>query len=203
MKKSLLVNVYGAPGSGKSTLALGLAYYLKRDRLDVDLASEYAKELTYDERWNTLKDQIHIFAEQRARIERLLPHCDVVVTDCPVLLGALYYPELFPDSFRDLMRWSVEEHDTLNLFLERAHPYSTHGRRQSEGESDVISQEMKSFLDKSGVKYHVLKGDDAGLEQARGLVRARLDATAQRDFFSEWDCAACEPDPCHCANIGC
>lgn len=183
-------------------MALGLTYYLKRDRLDVDIASEYAKELSYDERWNTLKDQIGIFAEQRSRIERLLPHCDVVVTDCPVLLGALYYPELFPDSFRDLMLWSVQEHDTLNLFLERDHPYSTHGRRQSEGESDVIAQEMKSFLDKSGVEYHILKGNDDGLREALKLIHARIDPV---DLLSSApdDCAACEPDPCHCVDIGC
>lgn len=163
-------------------MAAGLFYRLKRRGINAELAHEYAKDATYDERWNTLKDQIYIFAKQRSRIERLIPHCDVIVTDCPVLLGANYYPELFPDSFRELLLWSFNQHDTLNLFLTREHPYSTHGRRQTEGESDQIAQEMQDFLTKNGVEYGTVPGSDAGLDAALDAVMMRLATRGDPQF---------------------
>lgn len=172
----LVVNLFGAPGTGKSTMALGLTYFLKRDRLNVELASEYAKELTFAQRMlgaASLQDQIYIFAKQRARIEQLIPHSDIVVTDCPVLLGANYYAELFPDSFRDLLLWSFNSYTSLNVYITRSHEYSTVGRRQSEAESDQIAEEMRTFIDKHGVDYIEVSGDDAGLEIVLAEIRNR------------------------------
>jgi hypothetical protein len=156
-------------------MAAGLFYRLKRSGIRAELATEAAKEYTYDERWNTLKDQIFVFAEQRSRIERLVPHCDVIVTDCPVLLGANYYPELFPDSFRELLVWAFNQHDTLNIFIERSAPYSTHGRRQTEEESDQIAREMVAFLDGNEIDYCTVNGDDDGLEAALVLIGEELE----------------------------
>lgn len=176
MKKPLVINLFGAPGAGKSTMALGLAYSLKKQKLNAELATEYAKDMTFDERWGTLRDQIYIFAKQRARIERLVPHCDVIVTDCPVLLGANYYPELFPDSFRELLLWSFNQHDTLNLFLNRVHEYQTTGRRQTAEESDQIAQEMRDFLTSNGVNFVELPGNEEGLTQVLDMVDLRMNA---------------------------
>lgn len=174
MSKPLVVNLFGAPCAGKSTMALGIAYHLKCRKLNAELATEYAKDMTFDERWGTLRDQIYIFAKQRARIERLVPHCDVIVTDCPVLLGANYYPELFPDSFRELLLWSFNQHDTLNIFLNRVQEYQTTGRRQDEAESDQIAVEMKDFLRSNAVNFIELTGDENGLHTALDLIDVRM-----------------------------
>ena len=45
MKKTLVVNLLGAPGSGKSTIAASIFSKLKFQNLNVELVSEYAKEL--------------------------------------------------------------------------------------------------------------------------------------------------------------
>jgi hypothetical protein len=135
--------------------------------------------LTYDARFDgaaSLRDQIYIFAKQRSRIERLVPHCEVIVTDCPVLLGANYYPELFPDSFRELLVWAFNEHDSINFFLDRAHNYSSHGRRQTEAESDQIANEMIAFLDKHDVAYQRTLGSDEGLERILDAIHSRIDS---------------------------
>jgi RecA/RadA recombinase len=161
----LVVNLFGAPGAGKSTMALGLTYYLKKAKFNAELVAEYAKDLTFDKRMlgpASLQDQIYIFAKQRARLERLLPHSDVVVTDCPILLGANYYPELFPDSFRELLLWSFNQHNTVNFFLNRVHDYSSVGRRQSAEEADQIAVEMKEFLTKNAIDFIEVAGDDGG-----------------------------------------
>jgi hypothetical protein len=177
VKKPLILNLFGAPGAGKSTAAYGLTYYLKKRKLNAEMASEYAKELTFDERFSgaaSLKDQIYIFAKQRSRIERLVPHCDVVVTDCPVLLGASYYPELFPDAFRELLLWSFNQHDTINFFLNRVHDYETVGRRQTAEESDQIAVEMKDFMTSNGVNFFEMPGSDDGLMRMLHAVSLRL-----------------------------
>lgn len=163
----LVVNLFGAPSAGKSTQAAGLFYKLKREGIKAEFAHEYAKELHFDGRMNgaaSLQDQIYIFAKQRSRIERLIAHSDVIVTDCPVLLGALYYPELYPDSFRELMLWAYTQHWSVNFFLDRVHEYQPIGRRQTAEESDKIAKEMKTFLLKNNVPYHIADGSDEGLE---------------------------------------
>jgi hypothetical protein len=176
-KKPLVVNLFGGPGAGKTTMASGLFYFLKCARMNVEFAHEYAKELHFGGRMKgaaSLQDQIYIFAKQRSRVERLLPHSDIVVTDCPVLLGANYYPELFPDSFRELLLWSFAQHNTLNLFVKRVQPYAPIGRRQSAEEADAIAEEMMKFLSDKGVAFETVSGDEDGIEQAMALIKERM-----------------------------
>jgi hypothetical protein len=206
---TLVVNLFGAPCAGKSTMAAGLFYCLKRAGVRAELAGEYAKDLTYDARFEgaaSLRDQIYIFAKQRSRIERLVPHCEVIITDCPVLLGASYYPELFPDSFRELLVWAFNEHDTMNFFLNREHAYSTHGRRQTEEESDQIAKEMMEFLDSNGVIYQETTGSDGGLEAALHAIHSKL-GTPDRFYETIKKLALPEPyksaDACWvCEGVG-
>lgn len=44
-KKSLIVNLIGAPGTGKSTLMAQVFSKLKWDKVDVEMVSEFAKAL--------------------------------------------------------------------------------------------------------------------------------------------------------------
>ena len=141
----------------------------------------------------------------------------MIITDCPVLLGASYYPELFPDSFRDLLLWAFNKHDTMNFFVERQHAYSTHGRRQTAEESDQIAAEMAAFLTENEVIFAPLPGSDAGLEDALSAILLRLnpfplaedvDPVPQdrpAEAFDHDTCAACERvyANCQCDPAGC
>ncbi|TYO65512.1 hypothetical protein FXV83_16395 [Bradyrhizobium hipponense] len=60
---ALVINLIGGPGSGKSTTAAGLFFLMKLAGLKAELVVEYAKELSYDENWSTLKNQLHVLAE--------------------------------------------------------------------------------------------------------------------------------------------
>ena len=49
-KKLKVINFFGAPGSGKSTIAAGLFFEMKMKQMNVELVTEFAKELCYSER---------------------------------------------------------------------------------------------------------------------------------------------------------
>lgn len=181
MRKPIVVNLLGAPCAGKSTMAAGLFYRLKLLGINAELTGEYAKDLTYSGRFEgsaSLEDQIYIFAKQRARIERLVPHCEIIVTDCPLLIGISYYREHFPDCFRELLLWAFNQHDNLNFFLTRANPYSEHGRRQSEDEAQRVHDDMFTMLRRYQIHFSEVPGNDAGLEH---VLKAVLEARASAD----------------------
>ena len=54
MKVKAVINLYGGPGCGKSTVSSGLFYKMKSEGYCVEYVSEYAKDLTYEERYNIL-----------------------------------------------------------------------------------------------------------------------------------------------------
>lgn len=43
-----IINFIGGPGVGKSTTALGVAYNLKKRRLNIEYVAEYAKDVTWE-----------------------------------------------------------------------------------------------------------------------------------------------------------
>ena len=80
-----VINLFGGPGVGKSTAAAGLFYEMKKRQLSVELVTEYAKDMVWENRQNILDDQIYIFAKQQRRIARLRDHhIDWVITDSPI-----------------------------------------------------------------------------------------------------------------------
>jgi len=88
----LVINIFGGPGVGKSTLAAEVFAHFKKNKLNIELVTEYAKDLVWEERNNILKDQLYILAKQNRRLERLRNKgIDVVVTDSPLLLGKIYF----------------------------------------------------------------------------------------------------------------
>lgn len=52
----LIVNLFGQPSCGKSTNSARLFAMLKDLNINCELVTEYAKELTWEERHRTLSD---------------------------------------------------------------------------------------------------------------------------------------------------
>ena len=173
MSNALIVNLFGGPGSGKSTLALGLSYNLKCLRANVEYAPEYAKDLVHDERHRALMDQVYVFSKQAQRIERLVPHYDVIVADSPVLMG-LVYSSGYPQCFRDTVAWRFNQFESINFFIRRRTEYDPVGRTQTEDEAKVKDAEILSLLAEFDVKYHAVDGSEQGLETALTIIRNRL-----------------------------
>lgn len=142
--KTVVINLIGSPGTGKSTIASELFAKMKWLGFDVELVSEYAKELVWEERNETFKNELYLFAKQHHRLFRLKGKVKYVITDRPLILS-LFYNQKYGDSsqqFRDMVLHEVDKFENINIFLKRTKPYVAKGRNQTEEESDVFSEEM-------------------------------------------------------------
>jgi ATP:corrinoid adenosyltransferase len=78
-----VINIFAGPCAGKSTTAAGLFYLMKVSGYNVELVTEYAKDMTWEGRHNILGDQLYILAKQNRRLERRFfkPHRVKIVND--------------------------------------------------------------------------------------------------------------------------
>ncbi|MCK9369728.1 ATP-binding protein [Candidatus Dojkabacteria bacterium] len=149
-----IINFFGSPGSGKSTLCSGVFYELKMAGLNVEIVTEYAKDMVWENRANILADPIYMLAKQHRRIARLQGLVDYVVVDSPIILSHFYLPKVCP--YKETLEKLIDEvfhmYDNINIFINRSHIYSEVGRRETESEANVISNKIKSFLDENSIK---------------------------------------------------
>lgn len=161
MKKTKVINIIGAPSAGKSTMAAKLFYELKVKGYTVELITEYAKDLVYEERHATFDDELYVFAKQNHRIHRCIGKVDFVITDAPIVQKLYYQPKEF--DFRQTVMNVFNQYDNINFFLKRkGYDYETAGRLNTEEESERIHREMMQLLDKFGVRYEDITHDDLG-----------------------------------------
>lgn len=154
--KTIVINLIAPPGSGKSTVASELFAKMKWDGYDVELVSEYAKELIWDERSETFKDELYLFSKQNHRMFRLNKKVRYIITDRPLILS-IFYNSVYGDSstdFNKIVAKAIGEYENLNIFLNRTKPYVTKGRNETEEESVEFGIRMKTMLDDLKVKYY-------------------------------------------------
>lgn len=159
------IDLYGGPGTGKSTLAAGLFYRLKEAGYSVELVTEYAKDLVWENRADTLKNQPYISMKQFRNLSRLAGKVDLVVTDSPLLKDLVYarmYASELPNEYYTLIR---KLHDMLgahiNILLERTHVYDTVGRLQDADTAIDIDSKIKSMLAACSQSYQICNSTEA------------------------------------------
>lgn len=59
----IVINLWGGPGCGKSTTMARIFSELKVKGYNVEMVSEFAKDLVYEKRDETMKDELYIFAK--------------------------------------------------------------------------------------------------------------------------------------------
>lgn len=116
---TLIVNLFGGPVSGKSTAAAGLFCLLKMHGIKCELVTEFAKDLVWEERYKTLKNQQYIFGKQYHKIWRVLNQVDVILTDSPLMLSIIYAPVDYPNSFTENVIDTINTLNNLNILLNR------------------------------------------------------------------------------------
>ena len=149
----IVINLFGGPGIGKSTIAAGVFSMLKLRGVNCELVTEYAKDLTWDEDWDTLSDQMKVTDEQYKRVKRLEGKVDVVITDSPILGGAMYCNNSYIIGY---IHHVHNKFDNRNFLLNRVKPFSDVGRSQTEDEAVEIDQRLRWYC---GSKASQLDGD--------------------------------------------
>lgn len=149
-----IINLFGAPGSGKSTIAAGLFHAMKTEHYNVELVTEYAKDMVWEERHNVFSDQIYMLGKQNRRLLRLDGKVDYIITDSPILLGICYMVDTaYNNSLERLIVDVFNSYNNVNIFLNRTHSYQELGRNQNEQEANQLAFDIKQLMDKYEIKY--------------------------------------------------
>ena len=156
-----VINLWGSPGSGKSTTAAGLFSLMKLKKKKVELVTEFAKDLTYEENFITLSNQLAVTGQQDHRLRRLEGHVDYVITDSPLPLGIMYADGVWKsDWFINCVLGAYNSYENLNFFIRRVKPYTNIGRTQTEVESNQISINLLDFLKQQNLHFVEVNGDE-------------------------------------------
>lgn len=151
-----VINLFGGPGTGKSTTAAGLFNRMKIMGLNVELTTEYAKDMVWEGRDNVLSDQLYILAKQHRKLHRLKDKVDWVIMDSPIILGLMYKPEDYYQCFEPLVMEMWNSYDNVSFLLERSFDYQPIGRLGDEDNAKKLDHHIQSFLDRKAIDYHTV-----------------------------------------------
>ena len=163
-----VINLFGEPCSGKSTISAGLFYYMKIRNYNVELVTEYAKDLVWEQRDETFKDQLYITAKQNHRLECLRNKVDYVITDSLILLGAIYanYNIKYRNSLLLIVIEQIfKSYDNINFLLNRKLPYKNKGRIHNENQSIYIKEEIIKTLHNNFINYITIDSDETSVHK--------------------------------------
>lgn len=178
MNNALVVNFIAPPGSGKSTIAAEVFAKLKWMSIDCELVTEFAKELVWEERNETFKDEIYIFAKQFHRLFRIKNKVKVIITDRPIILSAFYNIKYGNGQFETLNDLVLEQHNkfnNINFFLNRKKQYNSNGRNQTEEESNVISIEIKEMLNQYKIPFLTIDAVEDNIDLIIEIIKDNIE----------------------------
>ena len=158
-----VINLFGAPGAGKSTISAGLFFKMKicKDIGSVELVTEFAKDLVYAGRLKELSNnQIYVTVKQYSRMERLRNQVDYIITDSPLMLGAIYKPDNYFNTYDLLLNELYNSFDNINIVINRIKEYKDYGRMQTEKESDEIGVKIRQLLSYNKIDYEIVDGTE-------------------------------------------
>jgi len=156
-----VINLVAGPGAGKSTTAAGLFHFMKLTGHSVELVTEYAKDLTWENRHDILKEQVYVFSKQMRKLTRLKGHVEWVITDSPLVLSLLYADEsYYPETFTPFVLDVWESFDNYTFYIERTKKYVSIGRSQTEQEAKSLDMDAYHVLRDNNIKYHRVNGDE-------------------------------------------
>lgn len=152
---TLCINFFGGPNIGKSALSHGVTAALKLRHLDVEMATEAAKDLLREKRQQmVIENQISVAGIQWDRLHSLVGEAEFVVCDGPILLGSVYAPPSYPPAFHDLLIWCHHQIPSVNFLLTRhTAPFQPRGRRHDAEQSARADHVIQSLLDRLLVPY--------------------------------------------------
>ena len=160
-----VINLFGGPGCGKSTGAAFIFATLKMAGVNAELVTEFAKDKTWEHNSKALTCQPYVFGKQSYRMDRCADEVDIIVTDSPLFLSAMYNDDgdIEPEFTATVIK-KFNEFNNFNYFLKRVKPYNPKGRNQTEEEAIELDKKIKKNLDNFGIKYSEANGDKSGYE---------------------------------------
>ena len=172
---AIIVNFFGGPGVGKSTLASGTFFYLKQNKVNCELVTEYAKTLTWENRRSTLQCQPYVFGKQLYSLEMLMDQVDVIVTDSPICLSLFYRADKYPSSFSQSVIDIFHTFTNINYYINRHEDqYDESGRLSSVNLAKNIDEKILTFLEEFNINYKTIPRDFNSAELVSKEIMQRL-----------------------------
>lgn len=172
-KTKLIINLFAGPGAGKSTGAAWIFSRLKAKGIDAEYVTEFAKDKVWEDNKAAFKCQFYITGKQAFRISRCFDKVEVIITDSPIALGAMY-TEDEPLKAAAVYEFNKYKMYNFNIFLKRTKEYNPNGRNQTESESKEIDILTKEFLNKNDIAFEEYdaspEGYDALVERVLSLL---------------------------------
>ena len=143
----------------------------------VELVTEFAKDLVYQESYFRLKDQLMILARQNHKLWVLKDKVDYAIVDSPLLLSQHYFQDngdYDEKLFKDFVLNTYNRYNNLNILLERnidEHPYQEYGRSQTLDEAIKIDESIKKILHDTNSEYKTIDVSKHSVE----LILRRID----------------------------
>lgn len=158
-KDAIVINIISGPGTGKSILTSDLFSLLKRKYISCEISSEYIKRKIREQAVKVLTNQVYIFAKQQFQLFSMKTDVDVVVTDSPFILCAIYDANEC-DIFKELVLKEFNKYNNLTYFIERDNnvEYEKEGRFQDLKGAKKVDIKVKKFLDDNKLPYTTVRG---------------------------------------------
>jgi hypothetical protein len=168
-----IINLLSGPGAGKSTTRAMLFSHLKLQHFEVEEVTEFAKQLVYEERHKTFHDQLSLLGKQNHKMEILRGAVNYVITDCPIILSAVYEPENYHiPNFRQFVMGVFNSYQNINIFINRVKKYNPNGRNQKTVEAArEVDDKLLRFLAEEGIIFHCVDGDIHAAENIAQILK--------------------------------
>lgn len=67
--ETIVINLFGEPSAGKSTCAMDITAQLKRNGINAEYVSEFAKDKVYENNGEVFKHQEYLFGKNKSHID--------------------------------------------------------------------------------------------------------------------------------------
>lgn len=158
--KPIVINFLGEPSTGKSTAAAYTFAQLKKRGINCEYVSEYAKDKVYEECDTVFAHQEYIFGKQSYKIARVSDKVEVIVTDSPLILSAVYNNDpVLGESFNKTVLDVFNSYNNINVLLTRRHEYHNEGRRHDEVAAALVRKQLIDKLKEYNIEYKTIVSD--------------------------------------------
>lgn len=167
-----VINFFGAPGAGKSTEAARTYVALKDKGVNVELVREVAKDLAWSGGLDVANKVPFYLAAQQMRLqEALRGKVDVVVSDSPIFMSALYADGTLVPDYERICLEMFDQFQNINYFVPRSKPYNRDGRAQTSQESLQIQARVLEMLERNAVRCRQIESAGKDLNWLRDLLK--------------------------------
>lgn len=163
---TIVINLFGEPSAGKSTAAMNITASLKRNGINAEYVSEFAKDKVYENNEEIFKHQEYIFGKQSFKMGRVKGKVQVMVVDSPLLFCIGYNKDkILGEDFNKTVLNVFNSYKNKNYLLVRKHIYETEGRFQNEQEALEIKAQIIDTLDNFNIEYSIATSSEEDCEK--------------------------------------